>query len=175
MWSIIPFHWFFSLSVIKISGMLHTLQETVPYSSKLAYTCGIGMGTRLSLQNGPGTRLWLRTEMFHSAKHSLLIHHRSLRGMGIRLVSLANSHIHLNGDKGTASTIHALEVADIRWLGLNSKQHEIVMTGGQKVGFLAFCGVYGECIESSSFPFAPLRYSAVTATGAVGELKEVSV
>ena len=98
--------------------------------------------------------------------------HRSLRALGIRLMSLANTYTHSNG---LASTIHVLEAADIRWLGLNSKQHEIVMAGGKKFGFLAFCGVHRECIESPSFPFAPLKYNPKVATGAVSELKEVSV
>ena len=70
-------------------------------------------------------------------------------------------------------TLHALEAADIRWLGLNAKKHEIIVMRGQKVGFLAFCGVHGQCIESSSFPFAPLKYSSLVATNAVDELKEV--
>ena len=98
--------------------------------------------------------------------------YRSLRALGIRLMSLANTYTYSNG---LASIIHALEAADIRWLGLNSKQHEIVMAGGKKFGFLAFCGVYRECVESPSFPFAPLKYNPKVATGAVSELKEVSV
>ena len=97
--------------------------------------------------------------------------HRSLRALGIKLMSLANTYTHSNG---MGSTIHVLEAADIRWLGLNSKQHEIVMAGGKKFGFLAFCGVHRECIESPSFPFAPLKYNPKVATGAISELKEVS-
>lgn len=98
--------------------------------------------------------------------------HRSLRALGIRVMSLANTYTNSNG---MASTIHVLEAADIRWLGLNCKQHEIVMAGRKKFGFLAFCGVHRECIESPSFPFAPLKYNPKVATGAVSELKEVSV
>lgn len=100
---------------------------------------------------------------------------RSLRAMGVRLVSLANDHIRQDGDQGTTATLRALEAANIRWLGLNGKQHEIIVMKGQKIGFLAFCGVHGQCIEPSSMPFAPLKYSPKVASLAVSELKEVSV
>ena len=56
---------------------------------------------------------------------------------------------------------------------MNAKHHEIVIAQGEKVGFLAFCGVHGECLQSSSIPFAPLKFSTKSAKKAVSELNEV--
>ena len=98
---------------------------------------------------------------------------RSLRGIGVQLVSLASDHIRQHQDEGVVNIIRTLEAADVRWMGLNAKHHEIIVMRGRKVGFLAFCGVQGLCVESSSIPFAPLRYTSKGATTAVEELKEV--
>ena len=98
---------------------------------------------------------------------------RSLRGIGIQLVSLASDHIRQHQDEGVVKIMRTLEAADIRWMGLNAKHHEVMIVRGQKVGFLAFCGVQGMCVESSSIPFAPLKYTTKVATTAVEELKKV--
>lgn len=92
------------------------------------------------------------------------------------MVSLANNPISLQASSQGSTvreTTRALEAADIKWLGLNAKQHQIVVVQGQRIGFLAFCGVHGQCIHSSNMPFAPLKYSARGATNAVNQLREV--
>ncbi len=69
--------------------------------------------------------------------------------------------------------MQALEAAGIRWLGVRVKHYETVMIRGEKVGFLAFCAVYGQCVESSGLPYAPLKYSTKAASSAVKKLREV--
>lgn len=66
------------------------------------------------------------------------------------------------------------EDAGIRWVGLNAKSHEILRFKGVKIGFLAFCGLFGACMETTSQPFAPTRYSTKAATAAVQELQQVA-
>lgn len=90
-------------------------------------------------------------------------------------MSLANHYLYEGGDSSSSSEtiVHLLETAGIRWLGLNVKHHEIVVMGGEKVGFLAFCGVYGKCLGSSNLPFAPLKYTVATARKAVEDLRQV--
>ncbi len=99
---------------------------------------------------------------------------RTLQSLGLRLVSLANVPLHEAGDPARQSTLRALEAAGIRWLGVRVKHHEVVVIQGEKVGFLAFCAVYGRCVESSGLPYAPLKYTPKAATSAVSRLREVS-
>ena len=69
--------------------------------------------------------------------------------------------------------MHALEAADVRWLGFNAKHYIIAVIGGVKVGFLAFCGIYGQCEGTSGLPFAPVKYTSTSARSAVGKLRQV--
>lgn len=99
---------------------------------------------------------------------------RTLRSLGLKLVSLANVPIHQAGDKARQITLQALESVGIRWLGVRVKQQEIVMIQGEKVGFLAFCAVHRHCVESSGLRYTPHKYTAKAATSAVGRLRGVS-
>ena len=103
------------------------------------------------------------------------IHHRPLSDPNTLVMSLANQHILGAGERIVPSVIHSLESIDIKWLGLNAKQYEIITTNEMKIGILAFCGVHGHCTESGSMPFAPVRYSVKTAREAVTKLKQVIV
>ena len=72
------------------------------------------------------------------------------------------------------ATLQALETVGIQWLGITSRQSEMVVVGGVRIGLLAFCGVHGQCEESASLPFAPVKYNSKVASSAVSTLKEVS-
>ena len=103
------------------------------------------------------------------------IYHRPLSDPNTLVMSLANQHILDAGERIVPTVIHSLESIDIKWLGLNAKQYEIITTNEMKIGILAFCGVHGHCTESGSMPFAPVRYSVKTAREAVTKLKQVIV
>lgn len=97
-----------------------------------------------------------------------------MQELSIRLVTLANHPISLHVSSHLVQdTVHALEAANIQWLGLNAKKHHIAIVGGQRVGFLAMCAGYGQCVDSSNIPFAPVKYSHKSITSAVSDLKEV--
>ena len=91
----------------------------------------------------------------------------------MELVSLATERLYSSGDRGLRATTQQLEAAGIRWLGVTSKEENIVMLGGLRVGFLAYCAVHGECVDSTGLPFAPVRYSSKLASSAVGKLRAV--
>lgn len=93
---------------------------------------------------------------------------------GLRYVSVATEHFYSQGSEGVTATKEALEAVAIQWLGITSRQSEMVVVGGVRIGLLAFCGVHGQCEESASLPFAPVKYNSKVAAGAVSTLKEVS-
>lgn len=92
----------------------------------------------------------------------------------MELVSLATAHMYSGGDEGMKRTTHYLEAAGIYWVGLTFKENNVITLRGVRVGFLAFCAVYGECMESNYMPFAPIKYNSKVAAGAVSTLKSVS-
>ena len=99
---------------------------------------------------------------------------RTARSYGLSLLSLANQHIQGDGRSATASeAASACDDTNIRWVGLNAKSHEIVKINGVKLGILAFCGLYAACMETTSQPFTPTKYTTKAATSAVQELQEV--
>lgn len=94
----------------------------------------------------------------------------------MEVVSLATPHMYSGGDEGLKKTTYSLEVAGIHWIGLTFKESDVMtLRGGVRVGFLAFCAVYGECMESSYVPFAPIKYNSKAAANAVSSLKSVSL
>lgn len=93
----------------------------------------------------------------------------------MELVSLATPHMYSSGDDGLKMTTHFLEIAGIHWIGLTFKESDVMTLGGVRVGFLAFCAVYGECMESSYVPFAPIKYNSKVAANTVSSLKSVSL
>lgn len=94
--------------------------------------------------------------------------------MGVSLLSLANQNILEQENSQLVSAVQQLEVAGMRWVGLSGKPHEMVNVNGVRVGLLAFCGVYGQCKDTSGgAPFVPIKYSTKVATAAVTELREV--
>ena len=100
--------------------------------------------------------------------------YRTARDFGLSLLSLANQHIQAEGKAAAGNTARICEAADIRWIGLNAKSHEILKFNGVKIGFLAFCGLFGACMETASLPFTPARYTTKAATAAVQELQQVT-
>ena len=76
-------------------------------------------------------------------------------------------------EEGVKATTQCLDEAGIQWSGITFKENNILVLNGLRVGFLAFCAVYGECIESGGLPYTPIKYSSKTAAGAVGRLKAV--
>ena len=90
------------------------------------------------------------------------------------MVSLANHHTLEVKETITSATIHSLEAAGIKWIGLNAKKHEIIQVKNMKIGIIGFCGVHGHCIESNSIPFAPVKYFVKSARESVTELKQVN-
>lgn len=79
-----------------------------------------------------------------------------------------------SGDEGVKLTTSSLEAAGIHWIGLTFKESDLITLRGVRIGFLAFCAVYGECMESSYVPFAPIKYNSRVAASAVSSLKSVS-
>ena len=92
-------------------------------------------------------------------------------------MSLANTAFTpQTNDDVVSVTARALEGAEIDWLGVHAKKHHMITVGGgrrQRVGVLAFCGVHRECVEGTTLPFSPVKYSAKVAKSAVTELKDV--
>lgn len=109
-----------------------------------------------------------------SKKVSGAYHCRLLERNGLRYVSVATEHFYSQGSEGVTATKEALEAVAIQWLGITSRQSEMVVVGGVRIGLLAFCGVQGQCEESASLPFAPIKYNSKVAASAVSTLKEVS-
>lgn len=100
--------------------------------------------------------------------------HRAAQLNGLSLLSLANQHIHDEKVPNAGDAASVCEDANIRWVGLNAKTHEVLKINGVKIGLLAFCGLYAACMEATSQPFTPTKYSTKAATVAVQELQQVS-
>ena len=98
---------------------------------------------------------------------------RYLKSRGVELLSLATESMYSGRGERVKSTTQCLEDAGIRWGGVTLKENNILVLNGLRVGFLAFCAVYGECVESASLPYAPVKYSTKAAAGAVSKLKLV--
>lgn len=89
-------------------------------------------------------------------------------------MSLATERMHSHEEDGVETTTHYLEEAGIHWVGLSFKKYDVIVLNGVRIGFLAFCAVYKECMESdSAHPFAPIKYTAKVAAKAVKALKAV--
>lgn len=91
----------------------------------------------------------------------------------MELLSLATEHMYSGREEGVKATTQCLEEVGIHWGGITFKENNILVLNGLRVGFLAFCAVHGECVESAGLPYTPIKYSSKTAAGAVSRLKEV--
>ena len=90
-------------------------------------------------------------------------------------MSLATEKMHSERDWAAKTTTQYLEEAGIHWVGLSLRMYDVMVLKGLRIGFLAFCAVYKECMESSSLPFAPVKYSSKMAAKAIQSLKTVSL
>ena len=109
--------------------------------------------------------------------HTQFRYYSLLHSIGVSLVSLASdpiSQLAMKIDR-VRQTTRTLEVAQLKWFGLNAKKHHILTVNQQRIGCLAFCAVHGMCTESSQLPFGPVKYSPKVATTIVKELKFVSL
>lgn len=115
--------------------------------------------------------------MFHHlsecvAHITVVMHTTFYRIAGELVLSLANQHIMAHGRSTVAETVQMCDSANIHWIGLNAKSHEIINFKGLKIGFLAFCGLFSTCMDSN-LPLEPVRYTTKGATIAVQELQQV--
>lgn len=73
----------------------------------------------------------------------------------------------------------ALDASQIQWVGLSqgttTVNERVVTLNGQKVGFLAFCGIHGKCAEKRERPLVPTRYDSRLAAWAIGKLRSLGV
>lgn len=88
-------------------------------------------------------------------------------------MSVATEQLYWQGERGARLAVQALVEAGLQWLGLSLQQQALLELGGHKVGVLAFCAVQGECMESGSLPFAPVKYSSKFASTAISQLRSV--
>lgn len=91
------------------------------------------------------------------------------------MVSLATERMYSGHDESVKATTQYLEAAGIHWVGLTFKENDVIILSGLRVGFLAFCAVYGECMESGNLPFSPIKYNSKVVAGAVSTLKVVGL
>ncbi|KAL5463631.1 hypothetical protein EMCRGX_G032546 [Ephydatia muelleri] len=102
-----------------------------------------------------------------------------LKRLGFGLLSLGNLPSKQYNDAELHGVLKALEIAQIHWAGvgqgMNVVNERVVALNGQKVGFLAFCGIHGQCAETRERPLVPTRYESKLAAGAIEKLKSHGV
>lgn len=90
------------------------------------------------------------------------------------MVSLSHQYSQELSQSGSLQlNLHHLEKAEISWIGLNAKQHDILNIGGIRIGLVAFCGVHGHCLGPSESPFSPTKYFVKSAKESIAKLQQV--
>ena len=100
-----------------------------------------------------------------------------LKKLGFGLLSFGNLLSKQYSDAELHGALRAMEIAQIHWVGvgqgMNVVNERVVALNGQKVGFLAFCGIHDQCAETRERPLVPTRYELKLAAGAIEKLRSV--